>query len=346
MKVIVVGTRPNIVKVGPLSNQLKDSYVVHTGQHYDENMSQSFLEELRVNIVDNLEIGSGTHANQTARIMMGFDDFLDSHEVESVIVVGDVNSTLACALVAAKRGIKISHIESGPRCGNLSVPEEINRVLTDHLSSHLFAPTVESCQNLAREGIEDERIFFVGNISVDPLLFYQNEINESTILERLDLEEKEFCLATVHHPSNVDKFEDLKNTVKILNEVSKKERVVFPVHPRTLDRMKFYSINPRFDVISPLSFFDFVKTLKSSKFVITDSGGIQTDATIHGIPSLQLRERTGYSLLYPKGGRNVLVSNNLEKVMETIKVIDDFDPVPIPPFWDGRTTERICEVLN
>ncbi len=351
---LVAGARPNFMKIMPLIKELKrhsrqiEYTLVHTGQHYDQNMSKSFFKDLDIPKPDIfLNVGSGTHGIQTAKVLEGIEEILLKRRHNLLVVVGDVNSTVAAALAASKLGIKIAHIEAGLRSFDRNMPEEINRVLTDHISDYLF--TTEACgnKNLEREGIDKEKIFFVGDIMIDSNKMSKVKIGRSKIIDKLGLRKREYSLATVHRPSNVDQKKDLKRTVDLLKSISDKIEVVFPAHPRTKKMFKAHKIKTgNIRIINPLGYIDFQALLKNAKLILTDSGGIQEEATACNIPCLTLRENTERPVTITKGS-NELVGSDKEKALKAVeKIISNrWKKASLPRFWDGNTAKRIVKII-
>ena len=376
--VSVVGARPNFMKIAPIIEQLKiknknlkaklKHVLVHTGQHYDEEMSKSFFEDLNLPKPDiNLGVGSASHAVQTAKIMIEFEKVCLRERPDLIIVVGDVNSTIACALVASKLGIKIAHIEAGLRSFDRAMPEEINRVLTDAISDYLFTTCEDANENLRKEGIPEEKIYFVGNVMIDTLLRYKERAKKSKILEKLglnkDLQVRSYALLTLHRPSNVDNRETFINILKALKNVSKKIPIIFPAHPRTQRQIKIFSLEKYFNFVNiesnscvniensinlldPLSYLDFLNLMANAKFVLTDSGGIQEETTILNIPCLTLRENTERPVTL-KEGTNTIVGSNPEKIIsKSMDILNGKKKIGrIPKLWDGKAAERIINIL-
>ena len=305
MKIInVAGARPNFMKISPLMMEMKKypqikPMIVHTGQHYDYEMSKLFFEELEIPEPDiNLEVGSSSHATQTAAIMTKFENVILGQKPDLVIVVGDVNSTIACALTSIKLGVKVAHVEAGLRSFDRSMPEEINRILTDAISDFLFTSEKSANGNLKNEGISDEKVFFVGNVMIDTLLRNKERSLQSSILEKLSLHPGEYAALTLHRPSNVDDQKTLSQIIEALAVVQERIKVVFPVHPRTksvLDSMgssRHLTNASHFIMTEPLGYLDFLRLMTDAKFVLTDSGGIQEETTVLGIPCITIRENT------------------------------------------------------
>jgi len=358
LKIIhVAGARPNFIKIASILRACRkapdiESMLVHTGQHYTENMSKTFFEELDIHSpYINLEVGSGSHAQQTAEIMKRFEPIVLKHDADAVLVVGDVNSTLACALVGAKLGIKIVHVEAGLRSFDRTMPEEINRILTDAISDILFVTEPSGLTNLKREGIDGTKVHFVGNVMIDTLDFYKEKAAKSHILDDLNLKAKEYALVTLHRPSNVDQHQALERILDGLAEIQKEIKIVFPIHPRTLKHMISSGLVqrskdlPNMLVIEPLGYLDFLKLMSESKLVITDSGGIQEETTILGIPCLTVRETTERPVTITEG-TNVLVGTDTSRILNGYREsVNRVRPHTIPKFWDGKASERIIRIL-
>ena len=354
---VVVGARPNFMKAAPLIREFRRRGVVtpvlvHTGQHYDENMSKIFFHDLELPEPDiYLGIGSGTHAEQTGRIMIAFEEVVLKERPDLIIVVGDVNSTLACSLVGAKELIPVAHVEAGLRSFDLAMPEEINRMATDILSRYCFTTSPEAEGNLKKEGVTGDRIFFVGNIMIDSLLFYIDKAESSGIMEELELEKGNYILVTLHRPSNVDDPDVFRGIFGALAELAGAIPVVFPVHPRTRKIIDSadppYPLPPTLRLIDPVGYLDFAKAMKYARMVITDSGGIQEETTVLGVPCLTARENTERPITIDLG-TNVLVGTSSEKILsEARKVLRaGAGDTEIPPLWDGKTAGRIADVLE
>jgi UDP-N-acetylglucosamine 2-epimerase (non-hydrolysing) len=357
----VVGARPNFMKVAPMMRELSkyphqfEQLLLHTGQHYDDNMSRVFFEDLVLPNPDiYLGVGSGSHAQQTARIMLTCEPVLMKHRPDLVIVVGDVNSTLACALTAAKLGIKVAHLESGLRSFDRTMPEEINRRLTDHIADLLFTTEPSANENLCREGIDSERIHFVGNLMIDMLVQQLPKANErwNTIYSNLKFRSKtrdlEHCvLVTLHRPSNVDEVEKLRKIMQALVDIAQEVPVIFPVHPRTRSRMENAGEKIEYSnliILNPLGYLDFLALMSHATLVVTDSGGIQEETTYLGVPCLTLRNTTERPITITQG-TNELV--NLETIRQHIDKIMDgtWKKGKVPEMWDGKSAERIVNVL-
>jgi UDP-N-acetylglucosamine 2-epimerase (non-hydrolysing) len=352
---LVGGARPNFMKIAPLYFELLKysqrfaSLIVHTGQHYDRRMSEVFFEDLGLPKPDiNLEVGSGSHAVQTAKIMVAFEEVLLKHKPDLVVVVGDVNSTLACALVAVKLKIKVAHVEAGLRSFDKDMPEEVNRLVTDSLSDYLFTTCEDANQNLRREGFSQDRIFFVGNVMIDSLLGYYPKISQSDVLDRYQLKEKEYCLLTLHRASNVDEKETFCKIMSTMQQVSERTKVIFPVHPRTKKVMEETQIEgPGLTITKPLGYLDFLKLEEDARLVLTDSGGIQEETTFLKVPCLTLRENTERPVTITSG-TNHLVGLDPEEIINEVDLLlqDGHRDVPLPPLWDGKASKRIVGVFE
>lgn len=359
--VLIAGARPNFMKVAPLiqaikkhNRQNKSSQIkfklIHTGQHYDYEMSRAFFDDLSIPEPDmSLNVGSGTHAQQTGEIMIRLEKILLKEKPDLVMVVGDVNSTLAGALTAVKLHIPIAHVEAGLRSYDREMPEEINRLLTDSISDYLFTPTKEANENLRKEGIPQEKIYFVGDVMVDNLLINLKRADKSKIIEQLTLN-SEYALLTLHRPSNVDEKKNLKNIFSALQKISNKIQIVFPAHPRTNKRIEEFGLSSYLDtrirLIKPLGFLDFLKLMKEARFVMTDSGGIQEETTILQIPCLTLRNTTERPITITQG-TNILCGNDPQKIVKEAEEILKGRNKRVKPlkFWDGKTAERIIKIL-
>ncbi len=352
----VVGARPNFMKIAPVWRALaaRKRYrlrLCHTGQHYDANMSKVFFDDLRLPRPDvYLGVGSGTHAEQTGRILIAFDPVLEEERPDLVVVVGDVNSTMACTLAAVKRGIATAHVEAGLRSFDRTMPEEINRVVTDVLCDLLFTTSPEAEDNLVREGVPRERIHFVGNVMIDSLRFYESDAERSSVLDDLGLEPRAYGLVTLHRPSNVDDPEVLRSLVGALEAVGERVPLVFPVHPRTRRMMAERGIEPdpaRVRRIDPVGYLDFMKLMRYASIVLTDSGGIQEETTALGIPCLTIRPNTERPITCTIG-TNTLVGTSPERIVaEARRVLDEgIGDARVPDLWDGRAAERIADVVD
>jgi UDP-N-acetylglucosamine 2-epimerase (non-hydrolysing) len=325
-----------------------EQVLVHTGQHYDYQMSRVFFEDLEMPELDEyLEAGSGTHAEQTARVMLAFEPVLLRRRPDWVVVVGDVNSTLACALVCAKLDVRLAHVEAGLRSGDRGMPEEINRLLTDQIANLLFTPSPDADANLLREGVDPAKIHFVGNVMIDSLVRLLPKARLRPVAERLGLHPREYTLVTLHRPSNVDEPETLAEIVAALDELACRQPVVFPVHPRTRLRMEQLGLQPtRVRLIEPLGYLDFLALMDSAALVLTDSGGIQEETTYLGIPCLTVRTTTERPITITHG-TNRLVAGNRQAILEAVDAVEPrgVDPRQLIELWDGQAAERIARVL-
>jgi UDP-N-acetylglucosamine 2-epimerase (non-hydrolysing) len=359
---LIVGARPNFMKMAPLYRELSlssnryEPQIIHTGQHYDEQMSKLFFNDLAMPEPSAyLNVGSGTQGKQTARIIERYEDLiLSGDKPELVIVVGDVNSTIACALVAKKLYIPVAHLEAGLRSYDDRMPEEINRVLTDRISDILLTPSLDANKNLEKEGIEPDKIYFVGNIMIDSLVAHKEKAENSNIFHQLNMVPNEkYALVTLHRPSNVDEYEGLKMLLTSLEIIGGKIKIIFPMHPRT--RKNIYELglssvlNTNSDILftDPLGYLDFLKLEMNAKFILTDSGGIQEESTYFGVPCLTLRENTERPITITEG-TNHLVDLNVESIVNSVrKIIEgNVKQGKIPKYWDGKTAKRIVKVLD
>ena len=353
--ILVVGARPNFMKIAPLHKEFSRLNIpvilLHTGQHYDEKMSKVFFEDLQIPAPDiYLGVGSGTHAKQTAKVMVEFEKVCTQNSPSMVIVAGDVNSTLACALVSAKLLIPCAHLEAGLRSFDRRMPEEINRIVTDSISDILLTPSPDADENLRNEGIPDDKIVRVGNIMIDTLLGNLKRINPSFINEKWGLCAKEYGVVTLHRPSNVDTFSHLSHICEELAELSNSVPLVFPVHPRTLNRLNEYKLfeqidkNPTIQLTEPLGYLEFLSLTSQSAFVLTDSGGLQEETTALGIQCFTVRENTERPITITEG-TNTLIGRDFSIVHERLAQILNGDDLSskIPEFWDGKTSGRVVQ---
>lgn len=353
---LVAGARPNFMKIAPIytgmkNNKKLNAVLVHTGQHYDKNMSHLFFRDLELPKPDiYLGVGSASHAVQTARIMTGFEKVCLNEKPDAVLVVGDVNSTLACSVVASKLLIPIGHVEAGLRSFDRTMPEEINRIVTDSLSTFLFTTCEDANKNLKKEGISNKKIYFVGNVMIDTLLTHKKKATGSNILRNLKLKKKQYAVLTLHRPSNVDDKKTLYGIINALKTISKDIPIIFPIHPRTKKQIERFKLSDFFNVvkcIEPLGYFDFLNLMINSKFMLTDSGGIQEETTILNIPCLTLRKNTERPITI-KEGTNTLVGNSGENIVKGVKniLIGKIKTGGIPKFWDGNAAQRIVKVIS
>jgi UDP-N-acetylglucosamine 2-epimerase (non-hydrolysing) len=343
----IVGARPNFIKVAPVLRALKErenvvQSLIHTGQHYDLNMSEVFFQQLGIPAPDvNLAVGSGTHAKQTAEIMIRLEPVVVEGQPDIVLVYGDVNSAVAAALVCAKLGVRIAHVEAGLRSFDRTMPEEINRLVTDQLADLLFTPSADGDENLRREGIAAEKIFLVGNVMIDSLVRLLPSAQKVTT----DLPER-YALVTLHRPANVDNSGTLKGILETLLEVNRDLAVVFPAHPRTRQRIADFGLHSeQLRLLDPLPYVDFLGLQSRATVVITDSGGIQEETTYLGVPCLTLRDNTERPVTVTLG-TNTLVGHDREKLISELSKIlaGKAKTGTIPPLWDGHAGERIAAV--
>jgi UDP-N-acetylglucosamine 2-epimerase (non-hydrolysing) len=362
LKVInVVGARPNFMKVAPIVRAMKrrgcdfTPLVVHTGQHYDATMSEAFIRDLDLPLPDvYLGVGSASHAAQTAAVMQSFELVVLREKPDWVVVVGDVNSTLACALVCAKLGVKVAHVEAGLRSRDRTMPEEINRLLTDHVSELLFTPSEDADRNLISEGILPARIRLVGNVMIDSLLTHLPRAQESPIGKILGLSEREYGVLTLHRPSNVDEPRTFARILGALEEIAKRIPIIFPVHPRTRKMIADLGLHERFEnasglrLIDPLGYIDFLGLYSKAQLVLTDSGGIQEETTALGIPCLTLRENTERPITVTMGTNKIVGTDSAKIIDAAFIALSETGKKThlIPPLWDGQTAERILYALS
>lgn len=354
---IVAGARPNFMKVSPIIKEIKKRseqgldiqyQLVHTGQHYDKSMSGSFFDDLKIpHPTVNLNAGGGTQAEQTATIMIGFESYLSKEPCDLVIVVGDVTSTLACSIVAKKAGIKVAHVEGGIRSGDLSMPEEINRMVTDSISDYFFTTSRLAGENLLRLGASEESICFVGNTMIDTLISNLENLRKPGFFDKLGLQNGVYFVMTMHRPANVDQEHYLIQTLKEISENTGAYPVVFPVHPRTKKIIDSISLNEEIiKCVSPLGYLEFNYLVKNSKGVITDSGGITEETTYLGIPCLTLRDNTERPETI-KVGTNELVGTDPYAIAPHMRKLlnGEWKEGKIPELWDGRAAERILDFI-
>ena len=352
----IVGARPNFMKVAPVMAALAErdnvsQVLVHTGQHYDANMSRVFIEELGLPTPNvNLEVGSGSHAVQTAQIMMRFEEVVLAQRPDLVLVYGDVNSTVAAALVCAKLRVPSGHVEAGLRSFDRTMPEEVNRLLTDQIADILFTPSADGDRNLLREGIAPEKIHLVGNVMIDTLVRLLPAAAIRSFNRDLKVSRKSYGLITLHRPSNVDDPITLRSIMEVLMEVSKDLPLLFPVHPRTRAKIEDFGLsvpnNARMQLLEPLGYLDFLRLQMAAGVVVTDSGGIQEETTYLGVPCLTVRENTERPITVEMG-TNILVGQDMQRLREELGLILNGGAKlgQIPPLWDGRAGERIAAIL-
>ncbi|MFI5496977.1 non-hydrolyzing UDP-N-acetylglucosamine 2-epimerase [Actinoplanes sp. NPDC051859] len=348
--VCVAGARPNFMKVKPVMDALEsrgaEVVLVHTGQHYDAAMNDVFFSDLGLRPPDrHLGTGSGTHAEQTARVLTAFEPVLAELAPAAVVVVGDVTSTLACALVAAKAGVPVGHVEAGLRSRDWDMPEEVNRVVTDRLSDLLFAPSPDGAANLRAEGYHADQIHLVGNVMIDTLYANLGRALASDALHRNGLAAGEYALATLHRPANVDDTDMLAGLVRALGEVARQLPVVLPVHPRTAAQLAQVGVPDGLRLVPPAGYLDFIALQASARLVLTDSGGIQEETTALGVPCLTLRDSTERPITLTEG-TNILVGRDPERIVATAaRVLADPPAKRSPALWDGHAGARIADAL-
>lgn len=353
---LIAAARPNFMKVAPLYHALAseppfEPRIIHTGQHYDANMSDAFFTDLRMPDPHiHLGVGGGSHAEQTGGVMQAYERVALEERPEQVIVVGDVNSTLACALVAAKLSVPVIHLEAGLRSGDRSMPEEINRIATDAVSDLLWTPSHDACINLGAEGIRQERIDFVGNIMIDSYEALRPIIEADCTRRDWGLETRNYAVVTLHRPVNVDDMQRLELLIHHLRRVSKQVRTVFPLHPRTRKRLEEFGLleslatAPNVMLTSPLGYVQFMNLVTGAKLVVTDSGGIQEETTYLGVPCLTLRENTERPITVTHGTNRLVTPEGLEAAVEEA-LSNPMQPSAIP-LWDGRTADRCVASLK
>ncbi|UCF21753.1 MAG: UDP-N-acetylglucosamine 2-epimerase (non-hydrolyzing) [Gemmatimonadota bacterium] len=354
----VAGARPNFMKIAPVMSALRaypqvSQTLIHTGQHYDEALSKVFFDELELPRPDeDLGVGSGSHAEQTAKVMLAFEGVCLRREPDAVVVVGDVNSTVACSLVAAKLGITLAHVEAGLRSFDWSMPEEINRVVTDRLSDLLFTTERSANENLLAEGTPAQRIHFVGNVMIDTLLAHRRRAAAGAALERFGLAARRYALVTLHRPSNVDSPQSLAPILEGLARVAAEMPVLFPAHPRTRQRLETFGLQDRLGgirVIDPLGYLDFLALMAEAAIVLTDSGGIQEETTVLGVPCLTLRPNTERPVTLTEG-TNQLVALEADAIVDAASQAARErngvrPPERVPELWDGSAATRIAQII-
>lgn len=354
----VCGARPNFMKIAPLMAAYRrfpaiEPFLVHTGQHYDDKMSRLFFDELEIPRPDiNLEVGSASQAVQTAEIMKRFEPVVLERRPTAVLVVGDVNSTVACALVAVKLGVKVVHVEAGLRSFDRSMPEEINRLLTDAISDLLFVSEPSGLKNLRAEGVPDEKVFFVGNVMIDTLLANRAKAEVSRILDELKLAPGGYAVLTLHRPSNVDDPLRWNQILDAVEVIQRDTPIIFPIHPRTRNNMAGFggaarlAAMPNLRLIDPAGYLDFLKLMASAKLVLTDSGGVQEETTILKVPCLTLRDTTEWPVT-AEVGSNQVVGTDPERILAAYRLVMEGGgrPPGTPQLWDGNTATRIIRIL-
>jgi UDP-N-acetylglucosamine 2-epimerase (non-hydrolysing) len=355
---IIAGARPNFMKIAPIihsileanSKGVKIDYrLIHTGQHYDKNMSGSFFDELQIPAPhNNLMCGGGSQAEQTAKIMIAFEKELLAHPADLVLVVGDVTSTMACAIVAQKLHIKVAHVEAGIRSGDWSMPEEINRLVTDSITNYFFTTSKTANKILIESGVNKENIYFVGNTMIDTLLKQQPNFIKPKLWDDLNLKAKNYCVITLHRPANVDEEKKLKDLINEIILNSENMPLIFPMHPRTKAIFKRLNINhARLHTLPPLSYLEFNYLVERSKVVITDSGGITEETTVMGVPCMTLRDNTERPETITEG-TNELIGTNPKAIAPAFKKLlsNDWKIGKVPELWDGKTANRIVDIIT
>jgi len=352
--VLVAGARPNFMKIAPIVREIRrsgrlDGVLVHTGQHYDRAMSELFFDQLQIPEPDvRLGVGSGSHARQTAEIMTRFEDVVVERQPAAVVVVGDVNSTIAAALVAVKLGVPVAHVEAGLRSFDRTMPEEINRILTDAISTWLFVTEPSGRDNLLREGIDEGRIHFVGNVMIDTLLAFRDRAEALGTPEAMGLERGGYAVVTLHRPANVDGERKLAEMLAPIRDLSRRMPVVFPIHPRTRRTLAALGIesDERFRLTDPLGYLEFLGLMSAAGMVVTDSGGIQEETTVLGVPCVTLRDNTERPVTLEEG-TNRLAGTSADGIRAAIASALEAAPARarVPALWDGRAAARIVEIL-
>ena len=355
---LIAGARPNFIKIAPIIEAILKAInageainyrLIHTGQHYDKNMSDSFFEQLRIPQPDvNLGAGGGTQAEQTAAIMIGYEKFLLSEKSDVCIVVGDVTSTMACSIVAKKMNVKVAHVEAGIRSGDWTMPEEINRIVTDSITDYFFTTTKEAGDNLRNIGIKDNSIHWVGNTMIDTLLKHRTRFQKPAVWDELKLVKDNYLVMTLHRPGNVDEEGKLKTLISELIKHSQNFPLIFPVHPRTAKRLHTLGIeHNRLHIIEPLGYLEFNFLVENARAVITDSGGITEETTVMGIPCMTLRDNTERPETV-NIGTNELIGTNPEAIKPAMEMLfaGQWKKGQIPEMWDGKTAERIVSILT
>ncbi len=355
---LIAGARPNFMKIAPIihaiqkSNEgsMKINYrLIHTGQHYDAKMSETFFEQLNIPHPDaNLECGGGSQAEQTAAIMVAFEKELLANPADLVLVVGDVTSTMACSIVAKKLNVKVAHVEAGIRSFDLTMPEEINRMVTDSITDYFFTTSVNANENLLHNGAKQESIFYVGNVMIDTLLANQSKFTKPTFFDELELKKQEYVVLTMHRPANVDETHKLKSMMEEIVTNVHGLPIIFPIHPRTAKIIEELHINAsNLKIVEPLGYHEFNYLVQHSKAVITDSGGITEETTVMGVPCLTLRDNTERPETISLG-TNELVGTNPKNIKPALDKLfaGQWKKGGIPEKWDGKTSERIVEVLK
>ncbi|MFC5409360.1 non-hydrolyzing UDP-N-acetylglucosamine 2-epimerase [Larkinella bovis] len=360
MKILsIVGARPNFMKVAPLHRAFQQyagvqSIIVHTGQHYDAKMSNVFFSQLELPRPDYfLGVGGGSHAQQTAKIMMAFETVMETEKPDRVLVVGDVTSTMACALVAVKMHVPVVHVEAGLRSNDRRMPEEINRILTDSLSDQLFVTEQAGLDNLKKEGVDDGKVHFVGNVMIDSLVHYRRKAAETGTVEKLGLKPQEYVLMTMHRPANVDSEDGLQRILQILDDTVRYKKVLFPIHPRTLGNLDRFGLSSRLkairnlELMEPQGYLEFLNLMEHAAMLVTDSGGIQEETTFLQVPCLTFRDSTERPVTVELGTNELLADLNPQTVhQKVVEILEGRSKKgTIPPLWDGQAASRIAGIL-
>lgn len=353
---LIAGARPNFMKISPIIDAIQKAQengenisfrLIHTGQHFDKNMSEDFFSQLNIPLPDvNLEAGGGTQAEQTAKIMIGYEKLLLTEDTDMCLVVGDVTSTMACTIVAKKFNIKVAHVEAGIRSGDHTMPEEINRLVTDSITDYFFTTSETANDNLRKVGVEENRIFFVGNTMIDTLLKHRSRFVKPQIWKSLGLKDNFYFIITLHRPGNVDQADKLKGLIQAIIDNSKDLPLVFPVHPRTRQILNNFGIdNPRLITVDPLGYLEFNYLVERAKAVITDSGGITEETTVLGVPCMTIRANTERPETVSIGTNELLGTNpeNIKPAMDRL-FKGQWKKGEIPPLWDGASAERIVKI--
>jgi UDP-N-acetylglucosamine 2-epimerase (non-hydrolysing) len=355
----IVGARPNFMKIAPIHRLMQSQhgfspFLIHTGQHYDEKMSQTFFKELGMPEPDlYLGVGSGSHARQTAAIMIELEKIFFEQRPDRIVVVGDVNSTLAASLVAVKLHIPVAHVEAGLRSFDRTMPEEINRILTDSVSDLMFVSEKSGLTNLKNEGFSSDKIHLVGNVMIDSLIEHLDKAEASTILDDLGIKSEDYALMTLHRPSNVDDEKVLRDIVSALEVITTNLPVIFPIHPRALKMLQEFKLDQdirrlnNLFLLEPLGYLTFLKLMRYARLILTDSGGIQEETTYLKVPCLTLRQNTERPVTIELG-TNRLVGSSKEDIISAVETIISGDGVTgeTPPLWDGKSAARIVEILS
>jgi UDP-N-acetylglucosamine 2-epimerase (non-hydrolysing) len=351
----VVGARPNYMKTAPVMHALRSvpgvqQCLINTGQHYDTAMAGAFVTDLELPVPDrDLGVGSASHSVQTAKVMIGFEQVCLEERPDLVVVVGDVNSTMAASLVAAKLNIPIAHVEAGLRSRDRTMPEEINRIVTDRLADLLLTPSADADENLKAEGVEPAKIHLVGNVMIDTLLKFLPVAGFDRVKTRWPLDDRGYAVLTLHRPSNVDQVATLRSILEGVRAVARDMPVVFPVHPRTRDRLSAFDINDLLDGVmlaEPLGYIDFLALTSHARLILTDSGGLQEESTALGIPCLTMRETTERPVTITHGSNRIVGTKAIEIVRGYAEAMARDGAYPKPPLWDGRAAERIASVIR